>query len=148
MVSSKSSRVRIPPELQAIIEWRRKSTCCYSILFLTVSASGTSWGNMNLHRRHLNNTACTTGEGKPPSPQLSKIPTGHQSRAVDSLQDCHSVSLTVHLLYYLLSHGVICPCPFFSFNCGQDVFNLVCSLIHDALSMLCQTLLSTFPFGY
>ena len=44
-------------------------------------------GGLNLHRRHLQNTACTNnGENQPPSSRLSKIPTGYQSCAVDTLQ--------------------------------------------------------------
>ena len=42
---------------QAIFEWPKKPTCCYSTLSLIVSALGTSGVSMNLHRCHLKNTA-------------------------------------------------------------------------------------------
>ena len=47
---------------QTIVEWLKKPTCCYSTLSSTTSALGTSGGGMNLYRRHLKNTACTTKE--------------------------------------------------------------------------------------
>ena len=43
------------------------------------------------------------------------------------------------------SHDVICPCPFFSFNYVQDVFNFILlpnSCYSFYISMLCQALYS------
>ena len=45
---------------QAIVEWPKKPTCCYSTLSSTASALETLGDGMNLHRHHLKNTACIT----------------------------------------------------------------------------------------
>ena len=53
------------PFFQAIVEWPKKPTCCYSNLSSTTNALETSGDDMNLHRCHLKNTAPTTNGRKP-----------------------------------------------------------------------------------